>query len=493
LKLFSRMQRSRMKRGLTASLAFAAVTSIAIAQNASATVKLTPQSVVDLTLTRGYRAKGAELTAQRAYFGLQNALGIYDLQFAFNPQYEYNQAQNIANTGNPLDRTLTLYTSVQKIMRTGTTLLLEYSNIQQNSTLTSSAASLRGSTNTLNAVQLTARQALWQNAFGYANRLSEDIGRAAIESALKAREVGLQTVILDTMNLFWNTYIAQRQLEENVSARDKYVQLVKNVRQKAGYNLSAPGELPRLEAELQGVEQKVKLSSATYLNSLRDLLSAIQLDTADAVELDVPTEIPPVPQLEKKDPNSLRPVQIAKLTIENAQRNLDQVKSVNHPKLDLVAKAKSAGTGDVNNDSLAIMEAGTKPYYFIGFEFLAPFGSELIRGRLADAQVTLAQAKNDFNIQLDAASNLLIEQERTVASQYAIAKSTIETVDLRARVVRDLETAYRQGRQPLVELIRAYNDLFSAQQDRAKAIGQYNIGLNQLAAARDELVASLKR
>jgi outer membrane protein TolC len=200
-----------------------------------------------------------------------------------------------------------------------------------------------------------------------------------------------------------------------------------------------------------------------------------------------------VPQLEKKDPGALRPVQIAKITVENAERNFQQVKSANHPKLDFVAKAKSAGSGEFNNDSLATMQAGTKPYYFVGFEFLAALDSSLIRGRLADAEVALSQARNDFSIQLDTVNNQLIEQERTVAAQYAVAKLTAESVELRARVVRDLETAYRQGRQPLVELIRAYNDLFNAQQDRAKAVGQYHISLNQLAANRDELVASIKR
>ena len=63
----------------------------------------------------------------------------------------------------------------------------------------------------------------------------------------------------------------------------------------------------------------------------------------------------------------------------------------------------------------------------------------------------------------------------------------------REKVVRELEGAYRQGRQPLVELIRSYNDLFAAQLDRARAVGQYHISLNQLAAARDELVTTVRR
>lgn len=473
-----------------APIALAAIVGSAV--SAGAAVKLSPQNVVDLALSRGYRARGAELTAQRSYAALQNALGVFDLQFTLNPQYEYNQSQAIAAlAANPIDRTQTINSSLSKQFRSGTNLELDYMNILQNSTLPNS--STRTPNLTQNMLQLQLRQNLWKNVFGYADRLGVEIGQAGVDAALEQREQDLQAIILDAMNLFWNTYIAERQLQENIAAREKYVQLVKNVRQKAGFNLSTPGELPRLQAELENVDQRVKQASATYLNTLRDLLTAIKLDTTDSVELEIPAEIPAVPQLAKKDPKTLRAVRIAKVKVENAERALRQVKNQNSPKLDFVAKVKSSAVDEFNDQSLATMEAGTRPYYFVGFEFSTALDSDLVRGRVTDAGVVYAQSQNDYNVQLDTTGNQLVELERTVASEYEIAKSTLDTVEYRAKVVRELEIAYRQGRQPLVELIRAYNDLFTAQQDRAKAIGNYHIGLNQLAAARDELVASVKR
>ena len=461
--------------------------SLAIVARASAALKLTPQDVVDLALSKGYRAKSAELVAQRSYLGLQRALGAYDLTFKFTPSYETNEAETLSGTGNLLDRTQTYYSSLSKQFSSGTNLSLEYYSIQQNSTL--SSTSTRSPNVALNSAQLTLKQALWRNAFGFADRLAEEIGRGTMEAALETREQNLQGVLLDAMTLFWNTFIAERQLKENMAAREKYELLIKSVRQKAGFNLSSPGELPRLQAELEGIEQKVKTSSANYLNSLQSLLTAIKVDAKEPVEIDAPQTLPPVPKLDSKDAGGLRAVKIARTNLENAKKSLDQVKSQNRPRLDLVAKAKSTGVEDGNSGSVAEMQAGSKPTYYVGVEFEAPLGSDLKRGLIADAEVSMRQAELDLLMQTDQARDALAAQERGVASQYAIAKSAIETVEFRARVVRDIDIAYRQGRQSLVEVIRAYNDLFNAQQERANAIGRYHIALNQYAAARDELIS----
>ena len=466
----------------------ALVAVLASPQTASATVRLTPQNVVDLALSKGYRARAAELTAQRSYLNLQKALGAFDFQFKLAPYYEYNTAQKLEGTGNPLDRNLYITASLSKEMRSGTNLALDYINHQQVSTLSSTAAASRQPVANLSSLQLTAKQALWRNAFGYANRLAVEVGQMEVSSALETRSESLEQVLLDAMTLFWNTYIAEQQLKENLYAREKYEELVKNVRRKAGFNLSAPGELPRLQAELQGTEQKVKSSSASYLAALDTLLTAIQLRTSEPVELSVPVLLPAVPQLATVDPERLRSVRVARTTLESAEKSLESEKSKSRPKFDLVAKARSTGVDEENGRAYSELASTTYPTYYVGFEFETPLDSALLRGNVADAEVRRAQADNDLRIQRDAVKDQLAAADRSVASQYTVAKLAMETVELRARVVKELENSYRQGRQPLVELIRAYNDFFNARLEQARAIGNYHIALNQLAATRDELV-----
>lgn len=452
----------------------------------SGAIRLTPKTVVELALSRGYRARAVDLQARRANLTLRRALGVFDLQLKLTPQYEYNEAQTIAGTQNPVDRTTTITSSLSKKFRTGSTLTLDTLNVLQSSSL--SSTSTRAPNAALDSLQLTFRQAFWQNAFGYADRLAVEIGQATINVALETRDSAMQTVVLDSMTLFWNAYIAERQLRENLAAREKYSQLVRTTRQKAGFNLSAPGELPRLEAEMQAVEQRVKTSSASYLNALTVLASALQIDSKEPVEIAVPEELPSIPSRPNANIEMLRSVRAAQLNLHNAERALSAVQSATRPKLDFVAKAKTTGVEETQDGALSEMQSGSRPYYYVGLEFETPFGSDLNEGLVADAEVARRLAENELRLQTDSARDQLTQLERSVSSQYAIAKSAIEVVELRARVVNQLEVAYKQGRQPLVELIRSFNELFNAQQERAKAIGQYHIYLNQYAAAQDELM-----
>lgn len=458
---------------------------------ASAAIKLTPQDVADRVLSKSRQAKVEELTAQKSYITLQNSLGTYDLKFSFTPSYEMNEAENLQLMGNLRERTQTILASISKQFRTGTNLAFEFTNIQQSAVLRPNSPGMPNIT--LNSAQVTLRQSIWQNAFGYADRLAEEIGRGTVEAAIETRDQKLQTVLLEALKLYWNTYVAERQLKDNIAAREKYELLIQNVRRKAGFNLQAPGELPRLQAELQGVEQKVKRASANYLNSLQELLTFLQLETSEPVEIAAPMEIPPIPKLAEKNIDSLRAVRIAEKNLENARKTLLQTKNRNHPKLDLVLKAKATGVDNEAGTSFAEMQAATKPYYYIGLQFETPFwGSERKRGEIANAEVGLQLAEVEYLMKKEEARNKLAAKEREVASLHAIAKAAVETVQYRERVVRDLDRAYNQGRQSLVELIRAYNELFAAQQERADAIGKYHIALNELAAARDELVATIQ-
>jgi len=268
---------------------------------------------------------------------------------------------------------------------------------------------------------------------------------------------------------------------------------VKNVRRRTGFNLSAPGELPRLEAEYASTLERVKLSSADYLNAVNALRTALLLEGDDELQLVIPAEIPPVPQLAKRNVEDLRGYRVAKTNLDNASRQLDSFTNQGRPQFDLVAKAKTTGADTDSGRALAQMGSTTNPTYYIGVEFRTPLGSEAARGILADAEVQKTFAEVELQNQKNLLSDEMQATEREVAANYSNAKLSIETVTLRERVVKEMETAYRVGRQPLVELIRSYNDLFAAQLAQAQAIGQYHISLNKLAAARDELVTNVRK
>ncbi|MES2965116.1 MAG: TolC family protein [Bdellovibrionota bacterium] len=479
---------------MRASFSLILILLLVIAEPARAVSKLDPQTVVDLALSKGLRARQAELTAQRSYLGLAQALGVFDFNVTIATGYEYDEAQSISQNSNPLTKSMLTTVLLEKRFSTGTTLSLDYTDWQRNSTLSSFAASSGQQPDaTLNAVQLGLRQALLRNSFGYADRLAVEAARSTVDAAMETREESLEGILLETMTLFWTAYIAEQQLQQNLSARDKYDQLVKNVRRRAGFNLSSPGELPRLEAEYAATLERVKTSSANYLNAIRTLRTALLLEGDDELQLVIPAEIPPVPQLSKRKVEELRGYRVARTTLENANRTLDSYGNRARPQLDLIARAKSTGVDSDSGRALAEMGASTYPTYYVGVEFKTPLGSESARGVLAEAEVQKQIAEADLMLQRNTLHDELENQERTVAANYSKARLAQETVTLRERVVREMESAYRVGRQPLVELIRSYNELFAAQLSRAQAVGQYHIALNALAAARDELVTNVRR
>ena len=438
---------------------------------ALAVLKLTPQSVVDLALKQS----------------------LADFSIDIQPGYTYNEAENIQQTGDAVNEQLNLSVTLAKRFETGTALSLTYLDNRLSRTPNAFATNPGVSAGNLTSLTLGLRQNLLANFFGRADRLTVDAYREQVDSALENREEQLEGRLLDVMTLYWRAYIAEQQLKENLAAREKYSQLVQNVRRKAGFNLSSPGELPRLVAEQEATESKVKASSTNYLNAVQDLLTALRVETKEQIVLDVPTEIPPVPQLAEKSPEDLRVVRIGKMNLDVADKTLTSVVSRALPTLDLIASAATTGSEPKHGDAIAEMAAATKPTYYVGLQLQTPIGTTTSGAQIANANVLRQIAETNYLAAVDTAKQALENSGRLVLAQYSVAKLSIDVVSQRERVVRELEAAYRQGRQPLVELIRAYNDLFQAQLDRATAIGNYHIGLNQLAAARDELVTTVKK
>lgn len=480
------------KCGSSGSLFAVVFLAILVGVSESKAIPLAPQDVVNIALKQAPDVRESELNAQRVEGNAEKQRGAYDLILRIYPTYEYNEALTLTGTGNPSDKTFTLLASLSKQFSTGTTVILDYNGVSQESVLSSFSQSLRRPNAALNAVTLSIRQALWRNILGEGDRAVLESLDATVFAARLQREESLEDSILNSLNLYWNAYVAETQLKENSAARQKYEELVKAVRRKAGYNLSTPGELPRLEAEFEDADRKVKTSSAQYLASVDTLRTNLQIDPKEPITFQASTteisDIPAIPQLNPVDEAKLRPVLISKINFESADRNRTAQNSFSRPRLDLVARARSTGVDENNDLAFSKMTSASKPYYSLGIELEWPLDSALFRGTRAEAEAVYQISQIDFKLSQDRIHDSIMNAERTAVANRDNALSAIEIVAKRSRVVRELEVAYRQGRMPLVELIRAYNDLFAAQQSRARVVGDYMIALNQWAAVRDELV-----
>jgi outer membrane protein TolC len=463
------------------------VNDMSFGQANTSVYSLSPQKVVEKILADGNRVKQAELQAAISGLSFEKALGDFDWQLSGGLNFNYDGTQ-VSSQTNLNDRTTTFVGGLSKKFQTGTQVGLEYTSLIQNSALSSYSQTLRKPDSAQDILSATIRQPLLQNAFGFADRLKLEIGKISASGARWERDEGLETVVLQAMQLYWNAYIAQEQLRSNISAREKYLQLVSSLRRKAGFNLSQPGELSRVEAELQNAESRVKSSSTVYLSAIDELFTTLKLGIPSEVKFDIPEEIPALPKIEKVDIKTLRSMRLFEMKKQVAEQSRDAVFSGSRPALDLVAKAKSVGSEEFPVDARAEMFSGSKPNYYVGLEFRTSIDSSALRASRAEAEFryrleALASEIGAEQIELQIRSN-----DNNVTSQFAVATSAVSAVGFRDRVVREMESSYRQGRTPLIELIRAYNEMFVAQLDRARAVGSYHIVLNQLAATVDQLI-----
>lgn len=453
---------------------------------------LSQQNVVDLVLKQSTRAKSIEAQAEQSVALAERLRSPYDFVFRFAPTYEVNKALTLTGTGNPEDRTWTIVTSAQKSLSTGTQLTLQYDKISQSSTLSSFTSSLRRPEANLDAVSLAIRQSLWRNILGESDRAVLTTAETQMTQADLLRQENLEEAILAGLTAFWNAYVAETQLRENTAARDKYSQLVASVRRKTGFGASAPGELPRLEAEFESADARVKLSAASYLAALDQLRTLLQIDPKEPIQFKASpsevTDLPKLPQPAGLELERLRPVRLAQMNFEIAERNYLSARSLSRPRLDLVARAKSTGVDEKSDQSFAKMGGGSTPTYAVGVELEWPLDSSLFRAQVGEASAGRTLREMELKNARDSARDQLAAAERNAAANRDAAIAAITIVNQRSRVVRELEQAYRQGRTTLVELIRSYNDLFVAQLERVRSVGNYQIALNQWAAVRDELI-----
>src|SRR5690606_3975170 len=81
---------------------------------------------------------------------------------------------------------------------------------------------------------------------------------------------------------------------------------------------------------------------------------------------------------------------------------------------------------------------------------------------------------------------------RKVRAAYANALSAKKLVQFRDKAVKEITRSYNQGRSDISILIEAINRYSNAEVDFSRAIGDYQISLNEWAALRDELIVDVK-
>jgi outer membrane protein TolC len=385
--------------------------------------------------------------------------------------------------------------ALTKLFATGTTLGVTYQRNADKYVFPTGATiptSLPGDRVTQDVLGLSVQQNLLADFFGRADRADIRSANAQYDAAMIGRVSNLQDLVLSGIQTYWSAYVAQQTFQQTLAARSRYQKLTEAVRKKTKYGYANPGEVEQAEAELDGQEQNVKLASVNYLSSLDNLITLLRLAPGSDVRFQVPSTIPPLPQLPSVDIEQLRPLRTSKLNLQSAEDALKSADSRTYPNLALVGQLYTQGY-DVNaSDSYSEMASGTHPKFYVGLQLSYNFGSGYNDELVLNKKVGRDLAEEQLQRQRLELKDKEADLTRRVQSTYLIAQSLKSQKTWSEKAAQELTRTYNQGRTDISVLITAIDKYFQSEVDYARSIGDYQIALNQWAAFRDELIPDAK-
>jgi outer membrane protein TolC len=462
--------------------------SLLIPLSSFAALKLSPQIVVNKVLSNSRQAEAIRLQTKTSEVGIKQARSTFDYYFILTPYYQVDQAEYLTQSSFPETRMAATSLSLSKKLSSGTNLTVIYENQNLGITQDQSAMVKYPNNRTLHSFQLELSQELLSNAFGFVDRNALKTAKVN-QTAAKLRETeNLEDLLLQSMELYWNTYVAKESLKEGIAAREKYARLVKTVQRKNRVGFASPGELVSAKAEYEMRVQGCKNASARYLELVDQLLTLLQIESQEDFDFEINEIIPAEPKMKSFVVDQMRQIQAAKYDYENAVRSTKSAKNQLLPTLNLQAQAASTGQDAEADKAFSEMSSGDKPTYYVGLQFEYPLSNDLNEAEYINQKTQRELANN----QLKTLRDELVAKERSarkrVIALHAVAESSVRMEKLREQQVKEHEVSFKQGRLNLAELIRSYNALFASHTQKAQAIGNYHIALNRLAALRDELI-----
>lgn len=451
----------------------------------AATIDLSQKDVAELILRQGPAAQEVAFKYEQLYLPYLQEVSILDWRVNLETGFMKSKSESLTTQGDFTNEQYRTIATVEKSLLTGTELKLTTSRTSQKTSVVS--PNILPQVNE-DYVGLELQQALWGNSFGWGYRARVRQADYAYQSTVGLRANELEDVVLGGLRQFWNTYVSQESFRSAMAARDRYERLVSAVRRKTSLGYANPGELSQVQAEFEGQVQSVKRASTDYLRNLDSLITALSLTPGTEINFSVSRQIPPVPKLASLPVDDLRAVKAQEFKTKAAEEALSVAKSNEKPLVNLVARASTSGVDEASSAAYAEMTSMNKPAYYAGLRFSYKFGSGVLDADIRAKRAALSLEETRLKLAKSQQRDQAADAERRVGAAYAIAQSAMKTQEFREKAVNELNRTYNQGRTDIRTLIDNMNQLFNAEVASIRALGDYQIALNEWAALRDELI-----
>ena len=182
-------------------------------------------------------------------------------------------------------------------------------------------------------------------------------------------------------------------------------------------------------------------------------------------------------------------MQLAEFSKRSADQALAAAERAARAQVDLVAEARTTGVEQSTDIAISRMASGINPTYSLGLQFELPLEATQLESNLRGARLRQSASLSSLKLAMDQSREEWIAAQKGLRTAYKTWVAIESMVWFREAALRELQVSYRQGRSPLVELVRALNDSAMASGEKARAIGAYHVATARWLAARDRLVS----
>ncbi len=448
---------------------------------------LSQKDVTQMVVTQSHKAQETTLKYEEMRLTPLQKLAVYDWTFSADSGYEWDHTEGPTHPSTLTNQTYKSNLKLKKGFLTGTILNFEFS---RNSLYANDVdvAAPKTTQHTHDLLGFSIEQNLWKNAFGIQDRSELEAAELTYQANIMSRTSDMQELVLEALRLYWNTYVAQENFNEALSARDRYQRFVKELRQKTSYGYSNNYELFQIQAELENREQQIKTTSMDYLKNTEELKQLLNLSPETKLQFPTLEGIPDLPSLQTKNTDEISNIQSQSIKIKAAEAALTASRSQGRPLLSLNGGLYGSGFDEKPSLSENRLLSGANPKYFVGLKFIFQFGSDFSTQDILNKKTTLQIAQHRYQRVSEELKNALAHSERKVQTTFFAVSSVKKQIELREKTVREMQRSFNNGRIDISLLIEAMNKLFSSRVQYTRSVGDYFIALNEWAALNDELV-----
>lgn len=464
-------------------------------------LRLSLDEAIELALQRNLRLAIERYSRQQTRLGIQEAMGIYDLNLGGSASIAHDEqplASNLEGVDVQESDSIRAQLGVSQLLPTGASATFGGSA----SKFDTNALSFGLNPSFGSGLELSVTQPLLRNFGRESTEFGIRIARLSSERSQIAFSEQVISILQQVEGAYWRLVEAREQLKVAEESKRLAVQLHENNRVRVDVGTLAPLELVSSEAGIASREEEVIRARAEIGNSEDVLKSLLRLegDAAWAASI-VPETKPDLEHLQIDLPQALATALESRpeLAREQSSQRAREIEAAYYsgqkkPRLDLAVSYGFTGTGgdlvvrdDQGNvvstvpgglsDSVEQVTGGDFPGWSVGVEVGIPIQNRAARARATIAELAVDQGRTG------------IEQVRqVVTTEVRLAVRALETASQElesAKVSVRLQTAnldaerkkFTNGLSTSFQILQVEEDLTNARSREVRAVTNYRRAL----------------